>query len=84
VVIAVLFVLAALFLPSLARTKNGRLPQCLNHLRQIGLANIVWASDHNGKFPMQVSVTNWGAKELALSAVTIQLEKSHRLGIGWW
>ena len=67
VVIAVLFVLAALFLPSLARNKPQGRSMCINNLKQIGLAYVVWANDHNDKFPMQVSVTNWGAKELVLT-----------------
>jgi prepilin-type processing-associated H-X9-DG protein len=37
---------------------------CVNNLKQVGLAYYVWADDHNGKFPMQVSVTNGGTMEL--------------------
>lgn len=66
VVIAVLFVLVALFLPTLARNKPQGRSLCVNNLKQIGLAYNIWAGNHNGKFPMQVSVTNWGARELAL------------------
>jgi len=38
---------------------------CLNNLKQIGLSYSAWAGDHNGKFPMDVSVTNGGVMELA-------------------
>lgn len=38
---------------------------CENNLKQIALAERIWAGDHNGKFPMDVSVTNGGAMELA-------------------
>jgi prepilin-type processing-associated H-X9-DG protein len=36
---------------------------CVNNLKQIGLAYRIWAGDNNDKFPMQVSVTNGGAME---------------------
>lgn len=64
VIIAVLFVLAASFLPRFARVKGHSESQCVNNLKELGLAYHVWANDHNGKFPMQVSVTNGGTKEL--------------------
>jgi prepilin-type processing-associated H-X9-DG protein len=38
---------------------------CTNNLKQNGLAFHLWASDYNGKFPMQISVTNGGTMELA-------------------
>jgi prepilin-type processing-associated H-X9-DG protein len=40
---------------------------CLNDLKQIGLYYRTWASDHSGRFPMQVSVTNGGTLELIQS-----------------
>jgi type II secretory pathway pseudopilin PulG len=66
VVIAVLFILAVLILPALVRPRNtpARRSQCVNNLKQIGLAYRVWADDHSGRFPMQVSVTNGGTMEL--------------------
>lgn len=64
VVIFILFVLAALLLPTLAPIKDRRRGQCVMNLKQIGLAYFVWAGDHNGKFPMQVSVTDGGTMEL--------------------
>jgi hypothetical protein len=67
VVICVVAMLVALILPMLARAKDGRRPPCLNNLKQIALASFVWAGDHGDKFPVQVSVTNWGARELALA-----------------
>ena len=36
----------------------------MQNLKQIGLAYSVWAGNHNGKFPMQVSVTDGGTLEL--------------------
>ena len=66
VVIAVLFILAVLILPALVRPPNSLPPrsQCINNLKQIGLAYLIWANDHNGKYPMQVSMTNGGTMEL--------------------
>jgi prepilin-type processing-associated H-X9-DG protein len=66
VVIAVLFILAAIILPQLADRHNNKSPriECVNNLMQIGLAYRIWEGDHNDKYPMQVSVTNGGAAEL--------------------
>ena len=37
---------------------------CNCNLKQVGLAFKLWANDNNGKYPMQVSVTNGGTMEL--------------------
>lgn len=65
VVLVVLGVLAAVFLPALLPIHNGRMRiNCVNNLHQIGLAYKSWAGDNNDKFPMEVSVTNGGSMEL--------------------
>ena len=64
VVIGVLVVLAMMFLPT---THGRRTPQkidCTNNLKQIGLAEKIWAGDNNGRFPFEVSATNFGTMEL--------------------
>jgi len=61
IVIAMLFVLACLLLPSLAGSRRSPRISCVNNLHQIGLTYRVWANDNNGEFPMEVSVT--GSKE---------------------
>jgi len=68
VVLVVLAVLVAVFLPALTfRGISSRPDPCYWNQRQITLAFRVWAGDHNDKYPMQVSDTNWGAYELALN-----------------
>jgi prepilin-type N-terminal cleavage/methylation domain-containing protein/prepilin-type processing-associated H-X9-DG protein len=63
VVIAVLAIVAAMFLPALARPKRHPGINCVNNLHEIGLAFRVWEGDNGGKFPPQISVTNGGAME---------------------
>ena len=65
VIVAVLAILAALFLPALAaaKRKSSKL-NCASNLKQIGIAFRLWEGDNNGKYPMAVSVTNGGAMEL--------------------
>jgi hypothetical protein len=66
VVICVVAVLVLVILPGVIPDGPRKAPRinCLNNLQQIGLAYRIWAGDHNGKFPMQVSVTNGGTMEL--------------------
>jgi len=52
VVIAIIALLAAMLLPALSRgTETARASQCLNHLRQLGLAVRLYAEDHGDEFP---------------------------------
>jgi prepilin-type processing-associated H-X9-DG protein len=70
IVISVLLLLAAVFLPALARPR--RHPSgvsCVNDLKQVGLAFRVWEGDYGDKYPMSVSVTNGGTMELVESGV---------------
>jgi type II secretory pathway pseudopilin PulG len=64
VVLAVLWILAAIILPPLV-SRPARAPriQCVNNLKQIGLAMRVWDGDHGDKFPMSFSETNGGTME---------------------
>lgn len=68
VVVAVLAVLVAVFLPAMIkpRYRASRIG-CVNNLKQVGLAFRQWALDNNDKFPMQVSGTNGGTMELVES-----------------
>lgn len=67
-VIATLLVVAALVLPWLAKRKarSSRI-NCINNLKQIGVGFRSWALDQGDRFPMRVSVTNWGTMEFCLT-----------------
>lgn len=52
VVIAIVGILATLLLPSLQRARvRAKSLACLSQLRQIGIASIAFASDHNDRLP---------------------------------
>ena len=66
VVLFVVVVLGAAFLPLLARSRirSNRIG-CVDELRDIGLAYKIWTGDNQDKYPSELSVTNGGAMELA-------------------
>ena len=65
VIMVVLFVLAAVLLPSNGKSKTkSKKIACLNNLKQIGQSQKIWASNHNDKFSFEVSTTNGGTMEL--------------------
>ncbi len=63
VVICLIAVLAALLLPALAGGGPSNTARCMSNLKQIDLGYLMWASDHAGKFPPQVSIADKGAME---------------------
>jgi prepilin-type N-terminal cleavage/methylation domain-containing protein len=63
VVIAVLGVTVALIVPALAlvKSKNARIG-CVSRLMNIGLGFRIHATDHQGRFPMQVATNESGVR----------------------
>jgi prepilin-type N-terminal cleavage/methylation domain-containing protein len=57
VVIAIIAILAAMLLPALSKAKMKAVSiSCVNNLRQVDVANNVYAVDNGGKFPVQAEV----------------------------
>jgi type II secretory pathway pseudopilin PulG len=66
VIIAIVAFMAMLIYPGGREDKVRALRvQCINNLKQTGLAFDVWAGDHAEKFPMEISQTNGGTMEFA-------------------
>jgi competence protein ComGC len=66
VIIAVLGILAAMLIPALVRAKGkSKRIQCVNNLKQSGLAFRIWEGDNNDKYPMAVSTNKGGTMEFA-------------------
>ena len=62
VVIAIIAILAALLLPALAGAKKkGKGTECVNNLKQIGIAFRLWANDNEGAFPWTVAMADGGS-----------------------
>jgi prepilin-type N-terminal cleavage/methylation domain-containing protein len=70
VVIAIIAILAAMLLPALAAAKRkAQKINCVNNLKQVGLAFRIWEGDNNDQYPMAVPSSQGGAKEFVKSAV---------------
>jgi prepilin-type N-terminal cleavage/methylation domain-containing protein len=69
VVIAIIAILAAMLLPALAAAKRkAQRINCVNNLKEVGLAFRVWEGDNGDQYPMSVSTANGGASQLVGSA----------------
>jgi len=62
-VIAVICIAVVLFLPMLGGSKKSPVLACMHNLRQVGVGFYMWAEDHAGRFPPQVSVDQNGTFE---------------------
>jgi prepilin-type N-terminal cleavage/methylation domain-containing protein len=64
VVIAIIAILAAMLLPALAAAKRkAQKINCVNNLKQVGLAFRIWEGDNGDKYPMALSSIAGGASE---------------------
>jgi|SRR4051812_22002137 prepilin-type N-terminal cleavage/methylation domain-containing protein len=62
VVIAIIAILAGLLLPALAKAKaKAKRIECVNQERQMAIGGHIWATDHDGKFPWEVSTDLGGS-----------------------
>jgi prepilin-type processing-associated H-X9-DG protein len=66
IIIAVVAILAAMLLPALASAKRkAQRINCVNNLKQDGLAFRLWEGDNGDKYPMAVSTNKGGTMEYA-------------------
>lgn len=65
-VMVVLAIVALFLMPCVTMNRRIARPDrinCVNNLKQVGLAFRTWSLDHNDKYPMQISATNGGCME---------------------
>jgi prepilin-type processing-associated H-X9-DG protein len=73
VIIAVLALLAAMLLPALAAAKKkAQRINCVNNLKQCGLAFRIWEGDNGDKYPMDVPTAKGGTMEFSTGADTFR------------
>ena len=75
VVIAIIGLLAGILFPSCSKEPRANGPRFHgdNNLKQIGLAMRLFANDHDGKLPMEVSQANGGVREI------FEKKEAHRI-----
>ncbi len=66
-ILIVLLVLAGLLLPGHGGKERAKAAVCINNLKQIALANMMWATDHARGFPADVTVEEGGYREAVLA-----------------
>src|SRR6266498_5195404 len=60
VVVAIIAILAAMLLPALARAKEaGKRIACVNNLRQLSLATVMYLDENNGNYPARTAKGRW-------------------------
>lgn len=82
VVVSIIAVLAALLLPAIGVVKGmAKRTACANNLRQVGLASIAWANDHDGIIPL--SYENYQAYNSFLMTNEFNCHKLFGLLVSW-
>jgi prepilin-type processing-associated H-X9-DG protein len=87
IVLAVLFLIGVILFPRLTAIPGDRHRSntmiCIDNLRQIDSGFLLFANDHHGLFPMQLSVTNDGTMGFIISGHTFpHFEKLKNYGVG--
>jgi prepilin-type N-terminal cleavage/methylation domain-containing protein len=73
VVIAIIGLLAALLMPALEQAQlRAKRIECVSNLREIGLADHLFANDHAGKFPTEVGTNDGGSLEFVTAGEAMQ------------
>jgi len=73
VVIAIIAILAAMLLPALASAKErAKRASCLNNLKQVGVACIMYVNENEELFPVASLDTGWGMQNPIKMDTTLQ------------
>lgn len=71
VVIAIIAIVAVLLFPNPHDRRKPRVTACASNLKKLGESFSHWSQAHDGKLPMQISITNQGSMELAESGPAV-------------